>query len=265
MKKIIYRVLAYAIDIFLVTMITLGVTYLPMFKSVNSEVGKIYVSISTNELMYNALNEKLDSYYEDALISEEEMKEIEKEYSNYYSCFNGIKSDEEVTNSKKSEIAANIKKTYSTIKNDYAYQINKLNIAQSVIGICIYILYFGVLQYVLRGQTLGKKLFKLKVTGIEKEKVSLINFIIRSILVCEILITGLDLIFLLTMSKDLYISSNYWILQIKYIYEIGFIVVMIIRDDNRSVHDLILKTKVIMIDKNGIEQKDNEKNTNKIN
>ena len=261
MKKIIYRVLAYAIDIFLVTMLTLGVTYLPMFKNVNSEVGKIYVSISTNELMYNALNEKLDSYYEDALISEDEMNEIEKEYSNYYSCFKGIKNDEEITNSKKSEISDDIKKTYTTIKNDYAYQINKLNIAQSVIGICIYILYFGVLQYLLHGQTLGKKIFKLKVVGIEKDNVSLINYIIRSILVCEILITGLDLIFLLTMSKSLYISSNYWILQIKYIYEIGFIVVMIIRDDNRSVHDLILKTKVIMLDK---KEPENEKNTDKI-
>ena len=41
---------------------------------------------------------------------------------------------------------------------------------------------------------------------------------------------------------------------------------MIIRDDNRSVHDLLLNTKVIMLDKNGKEiiEKD-EKNSNKTN
>ena len=251
MKKIIYRLLAYAIDILLVTMLTMGITYLPIFKETNSKVGAIYVSLSTNELTYNALTEKLDKYYEDAKFSETELE---------------VKVDEEVTNELKSDISKNIKETYVDIKNDYAYQINKYNIVQSIIGVIFYILYFGVLQYVLKGQTLGKKLFKLKVVGMEKEKVSLLNYILRSILVCEIIITAIDLIFLTTMSKSLYIASNYWLLQAKYIYEIGFIVVMIIRDDFRSVHDLLLNTKVIMLDKNGKEiiEKD-EKNSNKTN
>lgn len=266
MKKIIYRLLAYAIDILLVTMLTMGITYLPMFKETNSKVGAIYVSLSTNELTYNALTEKLDKYYEDAKFSETELEEIKTDYSNFYSCFDKVKVDEEVTNELKSDISKNIKETYVDIKNDYAYQINKYNIVQSIIGVILYILYFGVLQYVLKGQTLGKKLFKLKVVGMEKEKVSLLNYILRSILVCEIIITAIDLIFLTTMSKSLYIASNYWLLQAKYIYEIGFIVVMIIRDDFRSVHDLLLNTKVIMLDKNGKEiiEKD-EKNSNKTN
>ena len=169
MKKIIYRLLAYAMDIFLVTMLTLGITYLPMFKETNSKVGAIYVSLSTNELTYNALTEKLDKYYEDAKFSETELEEIKTDYSNFYSCFNKVKVDEEVTNELKSDISKNIKETYVDIKNDYAYQINKYNIAQSIIGVILYILYFGVLQYVLKGQTLGKKLFKLKVVGMEKE------------------------------------------------------------------------------------------------
>ena len=182
MKKIIYRLLAYAIDILLVTMLTMGITYLPMFKETNSKVGAIYVSLSTNELTYNALTEKLDKYYEDAKFSETELEEIKTDYSNFYSCFNKVKVDEEVTNELKSDISKNIKETYVDIKNDYAYQINKYNIVQSIIGVILYILYFGVLQYVLKGQTLGKKLFKLKVVGMEKEKVSLLNYILRSIL-----------------------------------------------------------------------------------
>ena len=181
MKKIIYRLLAYAIDILLVTMLTMGITYLPMFKETNSKVGAIYVSLSTNELTYNALTEKLDKYYEDAKFSETELEEIKTDYSNFYSCFDKVKVDEEVTNELKSDISKNIKETYVDIKNDYAYQINKYNIAQSIIGVILYILYFGLLQYVLKGQTLGKKLFKLKVVGMEKEKVSLLNYILRSI------------------------------------------------------------------------------------
>ena len=108
MKKIIYRLLAYAIDILLVTMLTMGITYLPMFKETNSKVGAIYVSLSTNELTYNALTEKLDKYYEDAKFSETELEEIKTDYSNFYSCFNKVKVDEEVTNELKSDITKNI-------------------------------------------------------------------------------------------------------------------------------------------------------------
>ena len=41
MKKIIYRLLAYAIDILLVTMLTMGITYLPMFKESYCKVGAL--------------------------------------------------------------------------------------------------------------------------------------------------------------------------------------------------------------------------------
>lgn len=270
-KRIIYRILAYIIDILLVTLLTFGLTYLPCFKNTNQKVGAYYVSLSTNEVMYNNLINILDDYYEDAKISESEMAEINDKYANYAKCFKDIKVEEEVTNKMKSDIETNIKKTYVDTKNNVSYEINKCNVSQSIIGIVLYILYFGVFQYFMKGQTLGKKLFKLKVKKCDDSKFSLLSYIIRSILVCEILITGLDLIFLLTMNKSMYITSNYWILQVKYIYEILFIVVMIIRDDNRSVHDLLLNTCVVRMDKEGNEIKEqlfeekNEKNINKTN
>ena len=45
-------------------------------------------------------------------------------------------------------------------------------------------------------------------------------------------------------------TANYWISQFRYIYEMLFLIVMIIRDDQRSVHDLILNTRVMLMDKN---------------
>lgn len=262
MKKIIYRILAYMIDVAIVTLLTIGFMYLPFNKSNNEKVGSIYVNISTNELEYETLTNKLTTYYEDAKFSEDELKDIETDFPAYYNCFKDIKAEEEVTNEIKSDLEKNLKMNYVDIKNDYAYQINKLNVNETIVGFVFYILYFGVLQYFLKGQTLGKKIFKLKVKGINDKKLSIFNYILRSVLVCEILVTGIDLIFLLTMKESLYIDCNYWILQVKYIYEIGFIVVMIIRDDARSVHDLILGTEVVRLEKNSLKD---EKNTDKAN
>ena len=59
MKKIIYRILAYVFDILLVTLLTVGITQLPIFSDTNSEVGALYVNLSTIEMSYNTLNEKL--------------------------------------------------------------------------------------------------------------------------------------------------------------------------------------------------------------
>ena len=90
-KRIIYRILAYIIDILLVTILTFWLTYLPCFKNVNQKVGAFYVSLSTNEVMYNNLTNILDDYYEDAKISESEMAEINDKYANYAECFKDVK------------------------------------------------------------------------------------------------------------------------------------------------------------------------------
>lgn len=253
MKKIIYRVLAYGIDILLISLLVIGLMNLPMFKKTNELVGIEYLNLSTTELAYNTLSNKLEEYYKDAKFSQEELKEIENGYNDYYDCFKDVKVDEEITNEMKTKITTNLKEKEVNLKNKSAYKINKYNISQSIMGIVLYILYFGIIQFLLKGQTLGKKIFRLKVKRIDDEKGSLISYIIRSILVCEIIITGIDLLLLITLKENVYITSNYWLLQVKYIYEIAFIIVMIIRDDNRSIHDLLLKTKVIRMDKKGKE------------
>ena len=245
MKKIIYRLLAYAIDILLVTMLTMGITYLPMFKETNSKVGAIYVSLSTNELTYNALTEKLDKYYEDAKFSETELEEIKTDYSNFYSCFNKVKVDEEVTNELKSDISKNIKETYVDIKNDYAYQINKYNIAQSIIGVILYILYFGVLQYVLKGQTLGKKLLKIKVVNDKGERPSIWNMVIRGLLIYGIVTTLYSTISINFLDMEKFNYSVSVISAIESMIIIVSILMMLYKKDGRGLHDIIAKTNVI--------------------
>lgn len=253
MKKIIYRVLAYGIDILIISLLTYGIFKLPMFSKTNELVGLEYVKLSTNELSYNELINKLDDYYEDAKFSEVELESIKEEYESFYICFKDIVPEEEITNEIKNNLSKSIKEREVELRNENAYKINKYNIGQSIIGIILYILYFGIFQYFFKGQTIGKKIFRLKVVRIDDNKVSLISYIIRSILICEIIITGIDLLLLVLLNESSYIVSNYWVLQIKYLYEIAFIIVMIIRDDNRSIHDLLLKTKVIRMDKTGKE------------
>ena len=80
--------------------------------------------------------------------------------------------------------------------------------------------------------------------------VPLLIYFVRTILIAEIILLSLDILLVFNLKFDSYLICNYWISQFKYIYELAFLIVMIVRDDQRSVHDLLLNTRVMLMDKN---------------
>lgn len=251
MKKILLRVLAFALDIGVCSLIIFGLSMLNFINPNNDKINEQYKLVNQNKKIYDNLVENINIYFEDGMLSDTEFVEISVMYPDYVEAFQDLKINEDIKNKEIEKVKDKISEINVTVSNDLIIEINKLNGLQVAISFVVYILYFGVLQYFMKGQTPFKRIFRLKVIKKDGGKVGLISFIIRAILISEIMISLVDLGLLFTLNNLNYITSNYWLTQFKYIYEMSFLVCMIVRDDMRSIHDLILGTEVIRYDKMG--------------
>lgn len=256
MKKLFSRVLAFGIDIAICTLIIVGLSNIHLLNPNKTKIDEQYNGFSTVNVKYEAFSKYLEDVIKDAKLEEKELNKINKEFTSYADIFKDINFNKQISNKEKDKLRNDAKEKYIEVSNEYGYKINKLNVYQTVISIVVYILYFGLLQWLLKGQTLGKKLFKLRVLNDNDQKVPLWKFIVRTILITELLIIGLDLILVFVLNKNSYLVANYHIANFKYLYEMAFLVCMIIRDDQKSLHDLLLRTRVARFDKEGNEIKE---------
>lgn len=253
MKKVIFRILAFILDYAFVSIILLGLSYISYVNPDSSRINFQYQEYYRTNNRYNELSNKIDEYFEDGRLTEEEYDEIVTNYPDFFDIFDDIVIDQNIKTSEMEEYKTELSKRLVELNNEYGYNIQKLNIRFTIITIVVYILYFGILQYILKGQTIFKRLFKLRVVDNKnpKKRISLVKYIIRSILVCEIILSIIDILVLLLASKSNYIIFSNVLVNIKYVYEALFLVTMIVRDDARSIDDLLLNTKVVRFDKSG--------------
>ena len=128
---------------------------------------------------------------------------------------------------------------------DSEYNLVKSTNTLNIIRIGVAFLYFAVLVYFLKGQTLGQKLLKLRIKMISGDSLNPGLIVLRGVLVSNIL-SNISRVILVNVS-----SGNTWY---EYDTMIGgglslfFIIlylVAIVRIDDRGLHDLICQTKVI--------------------
>lgn len=130
-------------------------------------------------------------------------------------------------------------------ETDYLYDMSRHAQPLTIINCGLIILYFGVYAYIANGQTIGKKIMKIKVISTDSNKLNPNLFMLREIILTNLLPKIASIIALALLSK-----SNWMIAEniIGYIQNtttfliIGF---MIFRDDERGLHDVICKTNVV--------------------
>lgn len=105
-------------------------------------------------------------------------------------------------------------------------------------------LYFIVSDSSTGGATLGKRAFKLRVTGTTEERVSLGRAVVRTVI--KLLPWELTHLFVFALSEDLgHLELIQWIgLAIVYALASVYLVVMVLTGGNRSVHDFVTDTRV---------------------
>lgn len=139
--------------------------------------------------------------------------------------------------------------------NDSYYLVNKYSVSYNIVIIVCIVLYYGVFQKYNNGQTIGKKLMKVRVVDNDTDKnISLINSLIRLLPMYYIYIGGLipliiNSILIVVIGKNSFMNVSLIVSYIFLIISIVSFIFIFIRKDNRGIHDIIAKTKVIYVEK----------------
>ncbi len=136
-------------------------------------------------------------------------------------------------------------KTYLNRSADINYDISRETGLSSLISVFIFSLYFIIFQYKNKGQTIGKKLLKIRVKKVDNSELTINDIMFRSLIIDFILYDIISLCLTIFSSKDIYF---YGVLGFELIqYAVIFIsaIMILSRKDKRGLHDIITHTQVI--------------------
>lgn len=136
-------------------------------------------------------------------------------------------------------------KEYTDIVLEDNYNISKGTVLISLTSIIIYILYFVVYQVYNNGQTVGKKLMKIKVKSITDKSLSINTMLFRALIIYGIAANIINLILILLLKKELYLSISNTISIIQSLIVIISVFMILFSKQKRGIHDIITKTEVV--------------------
>jgi len=126
------------------------------------------------------------------------------------------------------------------------YDYQKETVLQSGISVALTIAYFVVFQYMNKGQTIGKKLLKIKVVDKDtKEPISILKGLLRSFIFLSILSGTLNILFLYILNRNSYYLSYGSLMLAEGIFILTSIIFVLYKKDGRGLHDIIANTIVV--------------------
>lgn len=162
----------------------------------------------------------------------------------------GLKTDNSISK-KYDDLYEKLMKEEITSKeylNDYTnliYDNQKANVIPNTLNIVLIIVYFIVFQYLNKGQTIGKKLMKIKIVNDKKQEISLLQMFIRSIMIYSIFSGLTNILLFFNVSKKVYMSLYLIIGSIESLILLLCAIFILYRNDKRALHDIATKTMVI--------------------
>ena len=147
-----------------------------------------------------------------------------------------------VTNYTQGEISMD---EYLEQTKDLSYEMEKSSTTTNIVYVVISIGYFIVFQYLNKGQTLGKKLMKIRIVNQEEKEPNIIQMILRTCITNEILPKILIIIFVTFVSKNNFLSIYSVITVLTYAFIIITVFMILYRKDKLGLNDIIAKTKVV--------------------
>lgn len=141
-------------------------------------------------------------------------------------------------------------KEFNESSNNYYYFLSKYGISNNIVTIIVLILYYVLFQKYNNGQTIGKRLYKIKVVDEEGNNPGIIKYLLRILFSYYTLIGGfipliINTILILCLKKKLFLEISSIISSLFLIIFIISIVLIIFSKNKKSIHDLISKTKVV--------------------
>lgn len=137
------------------------------------------------------------------------------------------------------------KEEYDAAFVPIAYDLYRLNGSYVIVSTICFLAYFGVFQYFFKGQTLGKKLFRFKVVSSNDKELTLVNYILRAVVLYNILIPILELFVVSFWNVDTYLPIYQNVNMVGYVIMYITIFMILVRKDGRGLHDFVANTKVL--------------------
>lgn len=125
------------------------------------------------------------------------------------------------------------------------YELQKSNVTTNIVSVTLYIGYFIVFATLNKGQTLGKKLLKIKVVNKNNEKPSIWNMLLRSLFIYNIISALFSIIFVNLLNANTFTYIYTIIGYVEFFVIIVSFFMVTYKSDGRGLHDLIAGTNVI--------------------
>lgn len=134
---------------------------------------------------------------------------------------------------------------YSDKVIDLNYKLQKSSLGVNTLEVVLYVGYFIVFGYLNKGQTLGKKLCKIKVVNKNGDKPSIWNMVVRSLFIYGIATLLFSIIFVNILNSEIFSYGYTVITYVESIFIIICFFMILYKKDGRGLHDIIAKTNVI--------------------
>ena len=135
-------------------------------------------------------------------------------------------------------------KEFAEENMDLSYRLARKNGIISLITIVFNVLYFIVYQLYNKGQTIGKKLMKIRIKS-DVGELTMNQMIFRAFIANSILLDLITFMFMLSNSKIIYFYGITTFSTIQYTITFISILMVLMRKDGRAVHDLLFHTRVV--------------------
>ena len=187
-------------------------------------------------------------------------KITEEEYVNRYQ---EIKDDKEILEEEFDSKCEIIIKDYNSHKmsekdfkkqlNHYYYYLERNSTVQYILNIVICLLYFVLFQGFTGGQTLGKKLMRIKIVSDDDNEVSFKQLLIRTLFLYGIIYVALLTISPYLVGKNDLPGVNNILYYFNYVLMMTLIFTICYFKNRRGLHDVVAHTRVMMYDFKGNE------------
>lgn len=135
------------------------------------------------------------------------------------------------------------------------YEVSKYKVVSSSITVVGMILYFVVLQWALKGQTLGKKLMKIRVVANNEDKeLNIGNYFLRSLILNNIVFSIILIVGVYIFKENGFYTLSMVVSYLQMLVTTIIMLMVVLRKDFRGLHDVVAGTKVIDLNPMVVEE-----------
>ena len=131
---------------------------------------------------------------------------------------------------------------------DLSYDISRQTVIVSIVTIVISLLYYVVYPCYNNGQTFGKKLMKIKIKKTNDTELSMNDLLIRSMINNSILVNIINIVLVLFLNKNIYLTTSSLFSTIQYLVLIISLIMIAFTKNAQGLHDKVCKTEVVQAD-----------------